>query len=186
MNCCGKVCGDSAWDHSKISLWSQRFLQSQHSTEEKNCGNFCSHFQGIQAYEWGLLCKVLCRKLRPKVRENWPQLLEASVLILLENARSHIAQTIKILFTDYKWEARFIPLFCPGSSVFRSLSETEPIVAWPKISVFRNTNSTVIRRKRQRSGQLNGSQIYPMTWCHVDKTWNFTYHNMLIKITRSW
>ena len=72
------------------------------------------------------------------------------------------------------------------SSVFRSLRETERNAAWPKISVFRNMNSTVIRRKRQLSGQLNGSQIYPMAWCHVDKIWNFTYHNMPIKITRSW
>jgi hypothetical protein len=58
-------------------------------------------------------------------------------------------------------------------SILRAAEQT---AAWPKISVSRNTDSAVIRHMRQ----FNGTQSYKMTCCHAEKTWNVTYHNMLI------
>ena len=119
--------------------------------KKRTAGTFDPILQKYRHMNGDYYANFLGQKSRPKIRENWPQLLEASVLILRKKARSHNAQTIKILFTDYKWEALSHPASLSGyeSSVFRSLRETERTAAWPRISVSRNTNSAVIRRKRQ-------------------------------------
>jgi hypothetical protein len=46
----------------------------------------------------------LRKKLRQEIRQNRPQLLESGVLILHDNARLHIAQSVKDVMADYKWE----------------------------------------------------------------------------------
>lgn len=134
MNCCGKVCGDSTWDHSKISRWSKGFVKVSTVLKKRTGGILASILREYRHMNGDVYVNFLHRKLRPKIRENWPQLLEAGVLILRENVRSQIAQTIKILFTDHKWEALSHPASLSGyeSSVFRSLRETERIAAWPK------------------------------------------------------
>ena len=136
---------------AKFRVGLKGFIKVRTVLKKRTTGIFVPILQEYRYMNGDYYANFLRRKLRPKIRENWPQLLEAGVLILRENARSHIAQTITTLFTDYKWEAPSHPASLTGyeSSVFRYLRETEQTAAWPKISYFRNTNSTVIRCKRQ-------------------------------------
>jgi hypothetical protein len=41
------------------------------------------------------------KKLRQKIRQNRPQLLESGALILHDNARPHITQSVKDVMADY-------------------------------------------------------------------------------------
>jgi hypothetical protein len=52
----------------------------------------------------GYYATFLRKKLLQKIRQNQPQLLESGALILHDNARPHIAQSVKDVMADYKWE----------------------------------------------------------------------------------
>jgi hypothetical protein len=52
----------------------------------------------------GYYATFLHKKLRQKIRQNRPQLLESDALILHDNARPLIAQSVKDVMADYKWE----------------------------------------------------------------------------------
>jgi hypothetical protein len=56
------------------------------------------------------------KKLRQKIRQNQPQLLESGALILHDNARPHIAQSVKDIMADYKWEVLPHPAYSPDMS----------------------------------------------------------------------
>jgi hypothetical protein len=56
------------------------------------------------------------KKLRQNIRENRTQLLESGALILHDNARPHIAQSVKDVMADYKWEILPHPAYSPDMS----------------------------------------------------------------------
>jgi hypothetical protein len=49
----------------------------------------------------GYYATFLHKKLRQKIRQNWPQLLESGALILHDNARPHITHSVKDVMADY-------------------------------------------------------------------------------------
>lgn len=107
---------------------------------------FYFYLSGIQAYEWGRLCKLSAPEITPE--NTWK--LKAVV-------GSRCADTPwkrKISYrANYKDSFHRLQVESPVSSrLFVRVwipRENERIAAWPKISVFRNTNSAVIRRKWQ-------------------------------------
>jgi hypothetical protein len=50
----------------------------------------------------GYYATFLHKKLRQKIRQNRPHLMESGALILHDNARLHIAQSVKDVMADYK------------------------------------------------------------------------------------
>lgn len=82
--------------------------------------------------------------------------------LLHDSARPHIALTIKFVSMDYKQKTQPLPVYVHQmiSLDFGIFPKPERTDAWPKISVFRNTECCRGRpiRHLSSSGQLNGIQ----------------------------
>ena len=60
--------------------------------------------------------EVLRTKLRPAIRKKRLGLLESGVILLHDNARPHVAATVKTLLDDYGWEILQHPAYSPDLS----------------------------------------------------------------------
>jgi hypothetical protein len=104
----------------------------------------------------------LRKKLRQKIRKNRPQLLESGALILHDNARPHIAQFVKDVMADYKWEVLPHPASSsdtspPDYDLFPKLKNPLRSQRFPTLNAL---NASVTRRIRHINsrGELNGIQ----------------------------
>jgi hypothetical protein len=105
------------------------------------------------------------KKLRQKIRQIRPQLLESGVLILHDNARPHIAQSVKDVMADYKWEVLPHPACDPDMSPpdYDLFSKLKNPLRGKRFPTLNALNAAVTRRIREINsrGELNGIQHLP-------------------------
>jgi hypothetical protein len=116
----------------------------------------------------GYYATFLRKKLRQKIRQNRPQLLESGALILHDNARPHIAQFVEDVMADYKWEVLPHPAYSPDMSppdydLFPKLKNPFRGQRFPILNAL---NAAVTRRIREINsrGELKGIQHLPQRW----------------------
>jgi len=132
-----EVCGDWTSDRGTIPCWFQRVYQGQDITEDKEA-LVCLYL--LQTTHRQLCCyhfwrrRVICdeialesgiQKIIHALCFNWGVTKKKGHCLLNDSARPYITQTIRTVFTDYRWEALPHPAYSPDFYLFPKLKELQ-------------------------------------------------------------
>jgi len=108
------------------------------------------------------------QKLRRKMHANRPDLLEKGVLILQDNARSHLGKDVRELLDGYSWEVLPHPPHSPDMSppYFDLLPKLKINMRGVRFSTLEDLSASVTRCVRQLncSRDLTGIMDLPKRW----------------------
>lgn len=106
--------------------------------------------------------------LHQKFRQNRSQLLDSGVLIIHDNARPHVMESVKTVLSDYKWEALLHPAYSPdmNPSNFDLFPKLKNLLRGQRFLTLDALSAAVTRRLQQlnSSGELNGIKQLVQHW----------------------
>jgi len=111
------------------------------------------------------------KKLRPQIRKIRPNLLQAGVIVLHDNARPHVSTAVQAVLDEYGWEVLPHPAYSPDISPpdYDAFQKLKDPYRGRRFADLEELNAAVSRRIRELNSNhlLNGIQRLPDRWRRV-------------------